>query len=202
METVSMSIIVSFILIAGTIQLLIYRKFGTALSIFQLPKSKLYETQIVITLFIPFLELVRFILLGTVIEDKRIYGYMILSLVLVNIAYPFSIPVIRAERKYLLPSIPTGRHGLVLLTFWSLIFISENLVLINIGQRRWWFHLKDPSDHTEMTFFILRYISCLILFMLGLKAPGIMQNSDYFNLNDSTNTLNIPRPVRSGFDRI
>lgn len=200
METVETSIVTGFILIAGSIQLLIYRKYGTPLSVFQLPKSKLYHMQVVVTLIIPILELLRFILEGTVISDKRIDGYMILTLVLTIIAYPFSVIVLRVERKYLLPSIPTGRHGLVLLTFWSLVFISENLVFINIGQVRWWFNLKSLSDQVEMAFFILRYISCLVIFLLGLKAPGIMQNSDYFNLNDSTNTLNIPRPVQSEYD--
>lgn len=37
-----------------------------------------------------------------------------------------------------------------------------------------------------MAFFVVRYISCLVIFVLGLKAPGIMQNVDYFSLNDST----------------
>lgn len=44
------------------------------------------------------------------------------------------------------------------------------------------FRLKDQ---VEMALFVLRYISCLAIFLLGLRAPGIMQNEDYFSLNDS-----------------
>lgn len=51
------------------------------------------------------------------------------------------------------------------------------------------FYIFSLSDRIEMVLFILRYISCLILFVLGLKAPGIMQTVDYFSLNDSTNNV-------------
>lgn len=40
-----------------------------------------------------------------------------------------------------------------------------------------------------MSFFVMRYISCLFLFMLGLKAPGIM-STDYQNLNNGTEDEN------------
>lgn len=43
------------------------------------------------------------------------------------------------------------------------------------------------SDQIEMALFVARYITCLIIFVLGLKAPGIMQNVDYFGLNDASN---------------
>lgn len=37
-----------------------------------------------------------------------------------------------------------------------------------------------------MGLFVLRYLSTLMIFVLGLKAPGIMQNAEYFSLNDAT----------------
>lgn len=124
--------------------------------------------------------------------------------------YPYSICIINVERKYLLPSVPTRGHGLILLVFWTLIFISENLAFLNLGQKEWWFQLKSTytkrimfkdisnkinsslTDQIEMGLFVLRYISCLMVFVLGLKAPGIMQNVDYFNLNDSTRNYTPP----------
>lgn len=186
MYTLSSSVIAGFILIMGTIQLCIYRKYGTETLPNQLSKSKLYYFQIFLTVFIPLLEVVRFILQGTVLNNKTIYGYMITSLVLTIIAYLYSIYVIRIERHYLLPSVPSRGHGIVLLIFWSLIFIFENLSFLNLGQNQWWFKLKTLSDEIEMGLFILRYICCLLLFVLGLKAPGIQLNRDYFNLSDSS----------------
>ncbi len=40
----------------------------------------------------------------------------------------------------------------------------------------WWFHWHGPKDTVEMTFFVLRYITGLFIFCLGLKAPGIVSN--------------------------
>lgn len=63
------------------------------------------------------------------------------TLILTVCVYPYSILIMHTERKYLLPSVPTRGHGLVLLIFWTLVFISENLLFINLGQKQWWFHL-------------------------------------------------------------
>lgn len=142
METVSNAVIAGFIFIAGTIQLCMYRKYGTEVSPNHLTASKLYYLQLFLTEFIPLLEIVRFVLQGTVLNDKTIYGYMVVSLVLTIFAYTFSIFVVRVERQYLLPSVPTRGHGIVLLIFWTLVFVSENLAFLNLGQKGWWFQLK------------------------------------------------------------
>lgn len=36
-----------------------------------------------------------------------------------------------------------------------------------------------------MALFITRYLCCLLIFVLGLRAPGIMTSRDYFNLNQA-----------------
>nr|XP_008194673.1 PREDICTED: ATP-binding cassette sub-family B member 6, mitochondrial isoform X2 [Tribolium castaneum] len=113
----------------------------------------------------------------------------ITSLVLNLLAYPFSLLVVRVERHYLLPSVPTKGHGIVLLLFWTLVFISENLAFFNLDKKEWWFQLKTTEDQIEMGLFVVRYLSCLLIFLLGLKAPGITQNINYFTLNDSTRNL-------------
>ncbi|VEN58269.1 unnamed protein product [Callosobruchus maculatus] len=190
MDTVTTSVITCFILIAGTLQLCMYRKYGTEVSPAHLPTSKLYYLQLFLTIFLPILEVTRFALQATILNDKTIYGYMILSLVMTVVAYPFSIWVIKVERHYQLPSLPPRGHGIVLLVFWSLTFIAENLAFLNLGQQNWWFHL---SDQIEMALFVLRYVTCLLIFFLGLKAPGIMQNIDYFSLNDAQR--NFARPM-------
>uniref|UniRef100_A0A0U9HU18 ATP-binding cassette sub-family B member 6 n=1 Tax=Chrysomela populi TaxID=154003 RepID=A0A0U9HU18_CHRPP len=184
MDTLTSSVIAGFIFIAGTIQLYIYHKYGTEVAPNHLSRSKLYHVQIFLTIFLPLLEIVRFTLQGTIYEDKNVYGYMIVNLILTTFAYPFSLWIIKLERHYLLPSTPTKGHGIVLLMFWTLTFISENLAFLNLGQKSWWFQLRNLTDQIEMALFVLRYATCLMIFLLGLKAPGIMQNIDYFSLND------------------
>ncbi|KAK4877973.1 hypothetical protein RN001_010479 [Aquatica leii] len=182
MDTVSTSIISGFLLLVGTFQLLWYKKHAVPLPIHQLPKSKLYCVQILFTLLIPLLEITRFVLQGTTLGDKEIYGYMIVSLVLTLLAYPYSLCILKKERKS-----RTDGHGVVLLIFWCLTFVSENLAFVNLGQNQWWFQLKDINDEIEMALFILRYISSLIIFVLGLKAPGVLRSTDYSQLNEATN---------------
>uniref|UniRef100_A0A6M2DCA8 ATP-binding cassette sub-family B member 6 n=1 Tax=Xenopsylla cheopis TaxID=163159 RepID=A0A6M2DCA8_XENCH len=192
MDTVSNAATLSILLIFGTLQLIIYAKYSTRVNNAQVNKSKLYIMQICFTILIPVLSVVRFTLRATYFKEHDLYGYMILSVVATVMMFPFSVILIQSERHYLLPSVPSQGHGLVLLIFWTMVFISENLVLINIRNADWWFNLKTRSDQIEMLLFILRYISCLIVFTLGLCAPGIKQNLDYITLDDSHN----PAPQR------
>lgn len=188
MDTISIAIISSYLLIFGTIQLWMYRKYGTETAATLLPRNKLYNVQKFFLYFVPILSVVRIILQGTVLNDNKIYGYMILTTVLTIIVYPYSIYILKVERHKLLPSVPPQGHGLVLLGFWTLAFVAENVVFVNIGKVEWWFHLNTLTDQIEMALFILRYVSNLIIFALGLKAPGITGNADseYHNLNNDS----------------
>lgn len=142
MTTVSDSFIASFLLVFGTIQLCMYRKYGTEISPNLLYTNSLYKFQIFLAFFVPFLEILSFILNATYLGKREVYGFMILSLLCNLFVFPYSVVLLNKERKYLLPSVPTRGHGLVLLLFWSLIFIAENLEFVNLGQENWWFHLK------------------------------------------------------------
>lgn len=190
MDTISTVVISLYLLIFGTIQLWMYRKYGTETGAASLSKNKLYVMQKVLLYFVPILSVTRIILQATVLDDKKVYGYMILTTVLTVIVYPYSVYILRVERHKLLPSVPSRGHGLVLLGFWTLAFAAENLVYINIDKLEWWFHLNTLTDQIEMALFIVRYISTLTIFALGLKAPGITRNTDpdYHTLNDDPAT--------------
>lgn len=58
------------------------------------------------------------------------------------IMYPYSVHILRTERHNLLPSVPPHGHGIVLLGFWSLLFIEQNLRIMNAFNWEWWFELK------------------------------------------------------------
>lgn len=81
--------------------------------------------------------------------------------------------MISKERHYQLPSVPTQGHGFVLLIFFTLNFIAQNVALVNINSKDWWFNLQNRKDRIEMSFFVIRYVCTLFIFVLGLKAPGI-----------------------------
>ncbi|XP_066593648.1 ATP-binding cassette sub-family B member 6 [Prorops nasuta] len=186
MDTVSSSIIFLYLIIFGSFQLWMYKKYGTPISNDLLSKSKLYALQRFLLYFVPVLSIWRMLLQATVLDDKRVYGYMILSTILTISVYPYSAHILSVERHKLLPSVPPRGHGIVLLGFWTLAFVNENLVFINIGKLEWWFHLNSRTDQIEMALFVLRYVSSLLIFVIGLRAPGISSypNSGYTSFHN------------------
>lgn len=77
MDTVSITVISLYLFIFGTIQLWMYRKYGTEFNAALLSKSKLYTAQKFFLYFVPVLSIVRIILQATVLDDKKVYGYMV-----------------------------------------------------------------------------------------------------------------------------
>ncbi|XP_005191059.1 ATP-binding cassette sub-family B member 6 [Musca domestica] len=174
MDTVGWSVCGGFMILFGLIQLLMYRKYATRITDPTLiSKSRLYGLQLFLLAFFPGLQLVRFLLNARIYEGSAVYGYMILATCLICVAYPLSMCLVVKERLYQLPSVPTRGHGLVLLLFWTLAFINESLAFINLRNEDWWFNLKTNKDKIEMGLFVTRYICSLLIFVLGLKAPGI-----------------------------
>nr|XP_026499703.1 ATP-binding cassette sub-family B member 6, mitochondrial [Vanessa tameamea]XP_026499704.1 ATP-binding cassette sub-family B member 6, mitochondrial [Vanessa tameamea] len=201
METVSAAVIGGFLLVFGTIQIVMYKRYAT--EVIDVRSSKLFLVQLFFTLFVPVLAVVRFLLQSFVFKGGHIYGYMILALVVNLIVFPLSAHLAVIERRYLLPSVPPRGHGFVLLVFWAMIFVSENLSFLNINKEGWWWHLKDLQDRLEMSLFVGRYVSCMIMFILGMKAPGIMHQFEYLESDDG-NRRNIPPRVdnRSTFRNV
>lgn len=59
---------------------------------------------------------------------------------------------------------------------------------MNLKKEDWWIHIDTIKDKVEMGLFVARYTSCLLIFVLGLKAPGIAshRNDDYIHLEHET----------------
>lgn len=76
MDTVSSSVIAGFLLIFGSIQLIMYKKYATQIDE-HIEKSKLYNFQIFLLCFVPLLAIVRFMLQATVYNESTIFGYMV-----------------------------------------------------------------------------------------------------------------------------
>ncbi|XP_041979528.1 ATP-binding cassette sub-family B member 6 [Aricia agestis] len=190
METVSAGVIGTFIVVFGTIQLVMYKRYATSCDTYL---SGLGAFQVVFMLLaVPLLTIVRFLLQAFLFKDGHIYGYMIVTLVVNLIIFPLSTYIAAIEFKYLLPSLPPNGHGFVLLVFWAMLFIAENLSFLNLNKDGWWWHLNDLQDRLEMALFVSRYISCMIIFILGMKAPLIRHRFEELEAEDG-NRVNSPR---------
>lgn len=141
-DTVSASFVVLFIYIFGGVQIRMYRKYSSDLDVRLFPKSNLYKIQIAFHVILPLTSLVRLILEMVFLYNKAIYGYMILSACCYCGAFPIALYLLYLERHKALPSVPSSGHGLVLLVFWTAVFIVENLTLLNLQNEKWWFDLQ------------------------------------------------------------
>ncbi|XP_061383703.1 ATP-binding cassette sub-family B member 6 [Danaus plexippus] len=195
METVTATLIGGFLLVFGITQIVMYKRYATEIT--DVRSSKLFVVQLFFTLFVPVLAIIRFLLQAFVFKGGHIYGYMILALVVNIVIFPLSAYLAVIERRFLLPSVLPRGHGFVLLVFWAMIFISENLSFLNLNKDGWWWHLKDLQDRLEMALFVGRYVSCMLMFILGMKAPGIMHPFEYLD-SDDDNRRNIPPRNDSG----
>lgn len=191
METISAICIGGFLLTFGLIQIVMYKRYAT--EVVDVRSSRLFAVQLFFTLFVPLLAVIRFLLQAFVFKGRYVYGYMIVALVMTLVVFPLSAYLAVLERRFLLPSVPPRGHGFVLLVFWAMIFVSENLSFLNINKEGWWWHLKDLQDRLEMSLFVGRYVSCMLMFILGMKAPGIMHQFEYLDNEDDTRRNLPPR---------
>lgn len=172
METLSSSVSAGFLLVFGTIQACLYWKYATSIveAVNAAPRSKLYSLQRFLLVFVPVVASVRYMLQSYFYEESAVYGYMVrismgyiisllesivinwplllalpqlLSLALTWVSYLFAIALIQQERNNQLPVAPVRGHGIVLLVFFTMIFIAENLTFINVRHEDWWFHFRE-----------------------------------------------------------
>ncbi|XP_035774061.1 ATP-binding cassette sub-family B member 6, mitochondrial-like [Anopheles albimanus] len=190
MDTVAMGTIGTFMLLCGTWQLIMYRRYATEVDPVEIRKSRLYNFQVFLHILLPLLTVARFVLEGFVLEPAQVYGFMILSISVALFAYPFSIVLLVQERHYQLPTSRTAGHGVVLLLFWTMLFITQNIAFVNLNYGDGWFRLETLRDRVEFGLFVVRYLVTMLLFVIGLKAPAItstMRSEEYQNLQTRPN---------------
>lgn len=181
LDTVTAAVYASFITLFGLGQWVMYRKYATVTDQYLRPKSVLFGIQVALTVLMIVTACARLSLQATIIGDHVLYGYMIVYFGCNLVCWPLSLRIVFLERNYLLPTVPTRGHGVVLLIFWTLVFVSENLSFLNLRNEAWWFDLSTVTDKVEFVLFVVRYISGCLLFILGLKSPGISTHRDYVN---------------------
>uniref|UniRef100_A0A0A9YUP4 ATP-binding cassette sub-family B member 6 n=1 Tax=Lygus hesperus TaxID=30085 RepID=A0A0A9YUP4_LYGHE len=179
MDTITATGLFGYLLIFGSFQLWMYRKYGSPVASHSLSTPWLFVVQILLTLSLSALAVFNFLFTTVVLNGGVIYGYMVVYMVLTVVVYPFSIVLIVLECKCLLPSVPTRGHGLVLLVFWTLMFISVNLLFVNYHRDDWWNRLDSWKDQVQLAVFVTRYVLSLGVFALGLRAPGVINPRDF-----------------------
>lgn len=76
-ETTVASTLAMFMILFGTAQCSVYRKYSTPLSQAAIPQSRLYYAQMIITFLIPLLSLAKFFVDIYLIQNGIVYGYQV-----------------------------------------------------------------------------------------------------------------------------
>lgn len=173
LDTVSTSIITGFLVLFGSIESLVYKKYSTPIQPRPWQRSKLFIIQILAALILTVLPIIECLVQLFLVHNGSLYGYLILYTTGNVIVWPLSLHLLYLERNALLPSIPARGHGLILLIFWTLTLIAQNLAFLNVKNEDWWFDLQTPADCIEFSLFLIRYVTTCVSFLLGLKAPGL-----------------------------
>ncbi|KAL7633804.1 UNVERIFIED_CONTAM: hypothetical protein RMT77_015760 [Armadillidium vulgare] len=183
-DTITVGIYANFLILLGLIQWYQYSK-GTPVPTHLRPASLLYWFQIGFSIFIPLVAVVRFCLQCFIIGSHYAYGYMIAYMGWSVVCWPLSVLLILQERTKRIQGGGDFKigHSYVLVFFWSMAFLTENLAIVNFSSPNWWFRISSVSDVIELTLYILRYVSMAFLFIIGLLAPGIPQ--EYRSISSS-----------------
>ena len=103
---------------------------------------------------------------------KRLQGYTVVSDAGMFLTWMIALFVLRSESKQYFKA-RISRHSLGLLLFWTLAFIIENLAFISWNNPHWWFGRQTGIQEAEFGLFVARYTIMLLVFLLGLKGPGL-----------------------------
>ncbi|XP_053373484.1 ATP-binding cassette sub-family B member 6-like [Mercenaria mercenaria] len=177
LDTITSSILFVFLFIFGCVQCSMYRKYATKIDKKYVNSNFGSVLQIFLTVLLMLESLSHIITKDLMKENGGIVGVDILTFLCLFLAWSSTLKILSLERKQMLPTIPTRGHGLLLLVFWTLAFIRENMAFISWWSHSWFWYLRSDVDHAEFVLWIIRYSCTTLLFLLGLKAPGLPLHS-------------------------
>uniref|UniRef100_A0A8C6Y9B0 ATP-binding cassette sub-family B member 6 n=1 Tax=Naja naja TaxID=35670 RepID=A0A8C6Y9B0_NAJNA len=187
------AVLLSVCLLLGALQYTCYVQFSRTMEPKYIPRSRLYYTQILISLLLALIPFCTF--LWQVVGTQELYGYMVLNVCLSAISWATSIGLLHLERTRVMVQDRIRGHGAILLLYWALAFSSENLAFISWNSPLWWWELKDTNQKVQFSLWFLRYISTFTLFVLGIKAPGLPRKPYMLLINEDERDVEINEPL-------
>ncbi|XP_037252165.1 ATP-binding cassette sub-family B member 6 isoform X2 [Falco biarmicus] len=187
------AVLLSVCLLLGALQYACYVRFGRAMEPKYIPRSRLYCSQVLLSLLLalqPFGGL-----LWQAGGPGRLYGYMLLHACLWALSWGCAIALLQLEHTRVLAHDRTRGHGTVLLLFWALAFAAENLTLVCWRSPLWWWALEDTNQKVQFSFWLLRYICTFMLFILGMKAPGLPRKPYMLLVNEEERDVENSQPL-------
>ena len=137
-DTVTSSVLFALAVVGGGAQLLIYRRCSTRLERHLRRPSRLYVLQVALCVALFIEAVVRVVIDRTVLAPHAALPYQILRACSGAVVWPMVATLVVVERARVLPSVPTRRHGPLLLLLVTAAFVTENLAFISWNSSLWW----------------------------------------------------------------
>lgn len=174
--------LLSFSFLLGTLHCIFYQKYGTTMEPKFMPKSCLYIIQQALSGIL----LVQFV--GSVIWrlalGGEVPGYVLLNGVFGAVVWAWAVSLLKVERRRALLMDRTRGHSTVLLLIWTMAFAAENLAFMSWYSPHWWWSLETNKQQVEFVLWLIRYGCTGLLFVIGLKAPGLPRKPYMLLINE------------------
>ncbi|CAF1346686.1 unnamed protein product [Rotaria sordida] len=191
-DTLTTSILFGFIFILGLIQFIVYKRYGFKIEHEYIDASVLYVIQVILTVLLACEPILLYATETTALGKTKLPGYTIFRCVLRTIAWLLSLLILRVERTKRMPTAQTRGHGLIILTFWCIALLIELFALISYRSPLWFFQPiirhYPPIEGIHIihfSYWIFRLIATMLIFCIGLRAPGVPQRRYAIMLNRS-----------------
>ncbi|XP_073722339.1 ATP-binding cassette sub-family B member 6 [Misgurnus anguillicaudatus] len=175
-------VLVTLSFLFGTILCVCYSRYGTEMEPKFIPRSRLYRLQVVLSVLLA-LQAPGWVVFR-VVQGGELPGYAVLYGCLSTLGWIWAVILLRLERKRVLVRDRTRGHSAVMLLYWGVAFAAENLAFISWMSPQWWWGLETPNQQIEFAFWLLRYFGSGLLFLLGLKAPGLPRRPYMLLINE------------------
>ncbi|KAH9496235.1 ATP-binding cassette sub- B member 6, mitochondrial [Bulinus truncatus] len=182
-ESSTSIILTTFILLGGLIQFYVYHKLAIATDYNSTPRAWTHLIKIICTVLLMVEALLHLILSDVYLTNKTLLGYQVLVACTLISSYVMSLLLLTMEKSSMLPSLASKGQGLILMIFWGLLFVRENLMFVSWGSPEWWWHLNNSSELAEFGLFVARYTLIMFLLILGVIKP---KPSPYKALDEET----------------
>ncbi|XP_033003484.1 ATP-binding cassette sub-family B member 6, mitochondrial, partial [Lacerta agilis] len=187
------SVQLSVCILLGALQYACYARFSRTMEPKYIPRSRLYQIQVLLSLLLALLPFVTF--LWQVLGMQQLYGYMVLYACLSAASWTSSVGLLHLERTRVLAQDRIRGHGAILLLFWALAFAAENLSFISWNSPLWWWGLENANQKVQFSLWLLRYFCTFALFALGIKAPGLPRKPYMLLINEDERDVEHSQPL-------
>ncbi|XP_022108249.1 ATP-binding cassette sub-family B member 6, mitochondrial-like [Acanthaster planci] len=187
LDTVVSSVLLFILLVPGGIQILLFLRRAVLVEQRFLVRPLWFRLQVALSVVMVLQYGTRLAVLGILgNEDHRVdlYGYMELSACFCMACYLISVVILSMERSRTMLRRRQSGHGFVLLLFWALAFVNENLAFVSWVSPHWWWGFDSDVKRAELGLWVVRYVCILLLFAIGLRAPGLPRKSYALLINE------------------